>query len=446
MAPRARSVRQLLEDCVATLPEPFTTGDVLRWFAERYPDVASQTIRTHIAGLTSGPDGRAQHQFAHHDALLERVERGLYRRAVRRDGGAALEGVRNHGSAAETAASHLPANSPYAADVVLVGCVKSKRDVAAPARDLYVSPLFARRRAYAEASGVPWYVVSSRWGLLAPSEVVAPYELYLGDQPLNYRRAWGAFVAAQLAVAMPLDGSRVEVHAGDVYVNALRLALEALGAEVMDVVDARSMGETLAWYDHRSHDVREPAEHGRRQALAVSALVAALSDSTQAMAPEALRAAARSVSELDRPGLYTWWVDEQGAEDLTVGLASPVHPGLLYAGQAGATHWPSGKRSSNTLRARLVGMHLGGRAAMSTFRRTLAAALTPVGAPIDEQVLTAWMDAHLRVIAVPVPDADGLADLEREVLERLDPPFNLRHMAATQIRRELSRRRSTQRV
>ena len=40
-------------------------------------------------------------------------------------------------------------------DLILVGCVKLKGDEPSPARDLYTSPLFAKRRSYAKASGVP---------------------------------------------------------------------------------------------------------------------------------------------------------------------------------------------------------------------------------------------------------------------------------------------------
>jgi hypothetical protein len=43
----------------------------------------------------------------------------------------------------------------------------------------------------------------------------------------------------------------------------------------------------------------------------------------------------------------------------------------------------------------------------------------------DERALTAWMHEHLRVVAVPVDDADTLGDVESAVLSRLDPPFNL---------------------
>jgi hypothetical protein len=54
-------------------------------------------------------------------------------------------------------------------------------------------------------------------------------------------------------------------------------------------------------------------------------------------------------ADLRVPGLYSWWVDAAGAADLSRGLQLPVHAGLIYAGLAGATRWPSGNHSTNTL-------------------------------------------------------------------------------------------------
>jgi hypothetical protein len=59
-----------------------------------------------------------------------------------------------------------------------------------------------------------------------------------------------------------------------------------------------------------------------------------------------------------------------------------------------------------------------------------------------EHALTEWMTAHLRVIAVPVPDADVLGRIEGEVLEELDPPLNLAGRPASDVRETLRRLRS----
>ncbi len=85
-------------------------------------------------------------------------------------------------------------------------------------------------------------------------------------------------------------------------------------------------------------------------------------------------------------------------------------------------------------------MHLGSSAEFSTFRRTLAAILRPVlhlNAEDDPQ-LSEWMSIHLRVNAVPVPDADGLGETEATVLGMLDPPLNLRGRPPSAIRTQLA--------
>jgi Family of unknown function (DUF6884) len=45
--------------------------------------------------------------------------------------------------------------------VLLLGCVKRKRPGIHPARDLYCSPLWQARCAYAERSGSRWFILSA---------------------------------------------------------------------------------------------------------------------------------------------------------------------------------------------------------------------------------------------------------------------------------------------
>ena len=151
---------------------------------------------------------------------------------------------------------------------------------------------------------------------------------------------------------------------------------------------------------------------------------------------------------LDLPGLYAWWADEAGAADLSRGLGVTIAPERIYAGQAGATYWPSGKVSDNTLGKRIGQMHLGGKVRMSAFRQTLAAVLfdqlgvqvqaSMLITPASEQALTEWMREHLSIAVHPHDDRDSLAGLEHAVLQRLDPPLNLGHMAATPVRERLT--------
>ena len=134
-------------------------------------------------------------------------------------------------------------------DIVLVSCVKSKRPAPAPAKDLYVSPLFTHERRYAEALGCPWFILSAEHGLVAPDEWLSPYERYLPDTPARYRSAWGSWVAERLEMlAGPLTHKVVEIHAGSTYADALTPPLRAKGAALRFPLAGLSMGRRLQWY------------------------------------------------------------------------------------------------------------------------------------------------------------------------------------------------------
>ncbi|WP_422656613.1 DUF6884 domain-containing protein [Nocardioides sp.] len=336
----------------------------------------------------------------------------------------------------------MNASSP---DVVLVGCVRKKLPHPAPAKDLYDSPLFAKERTYAEATDAPWFILSAEHGLVDPSSVIEPYDLRLSKTPRAYRRAWGNRVVELLVQAFgPLAGRVIEVHAGSAYVDAIRDLLAAQGAEVREPLQGLSMGRRLAWYGKDEADSDPPTPPP--PAPEVDELVTLLGTDRSALTPAEFLATGGA--GLRHPGLYSWWVDEAGAVDLSDGLGEPVEPGLIYAGLAGATRRRSGRKSTNTLWGRIEGMHLGGRHEFSTFRLSLGSVIANArgDAEIDEGALTAWMHDHLRLRTVVVEDADALDALETEVLAKLDPPLNLNEMRLSTARTRLSalRRRFNQ--
>jgi len=313
------------------------------------------------------------------------------------------------------------------ADVVLVGCVKSKRDHGAPAKELYTSDYFSKMRAYAEASGLPWFILSAEHGLVSPDAWLDPYDCYLPDMSREYRLTWGQNVATQLEQAIgPLEGMVLDIHAGAAYVESVERALAPRGALVTDQLKGLSFGRRLSWYLQQG-----ASPSGDRDVLGE------LSDPRRTVSLSEFLATegegARS------PGMYSWWVDDVGAADLTRGLGHPVQAGLIYAGLAGATR-SGGSSSSNTLWGRIATMHLGKRHEFSTLRRSLGSILAIAHAQpaIDEVQLTQWMHAHLRVAAIPVADVETLDALETQLLAQLDPPLNLAKVKRTPLRQRLS--------
>ena len=147
------------------------------------------------------------------------------------------------------------------------------------------------------------------------------------------------------------------------------------------------------------------------------------------------------------PGLYAWWADETARHLISEVLRSDIPP-LIYTGQAGATKWPSGKRSSATLASRIQGNHINGNASSSTFRLTVSAILmSPLQLrvaepgrldPEDRRRVSDWIRKHLKVAIAAHVDRDSLKALEEQILKVLDPSLNLQGMRSTPIRSRLS--------
>jgi hypothetical protein len=153
--------------------------------------------------------------------------------------------------------------------VGLVGCVKSKQEVAAPAGDLYTSPLFLGRRAAVEASCDRWFILSAQHGLLDPAEVLEPYDLTLSSLPVAERRRWSTNVVAALRDELgDLSQHAFEVHAGAAYTgHGLVDELRRARAVVKLPLAGLSLGQQLAHYADRKPGARA----SRRDTLAQGA-------------------------------------------------------------------------------------------------------------------------------------------------------------------------------
>ena len=314
-------------------------------------------------------------------------------------------------------------------DVVLVSCSKLKLEHPAPAKELYVSPLFRAGRAAAEATGQPWFILSAEHGLVDPDQLLEPYDFRLSDQTQAYKSAWGAWVVEKLQARLgEIRGKTVEIHAGASYVDPIRPQLESAGAEVEEPAHGLSMGKRLQHYALESSVLLQNDD-----------LVAALTDPTRPVSARDV-ASLRATIE-GHPGLYSWWVDESGARDLSSGLGIEISSGVIYAGQAGAS-------TKGDLWSRLTSMHLGKKAKMSTFRLTLGSILAgPLGwdGP-DDPRLSDWMERHLSVIALPIDDRASILRHEKAVLKSIDPPLNLKDVERTEVRVRLGELRKAART
>lgn len=112
--------------------------------------------------------------------------------------------------------------------VALVSCGKAKLAYPAPARSLYTGSLFrAARKAVERAGYDAWWILSARYGLVHPDEILGPYEATLAGRTGDELHAWANKVDSRFRCsnygAWSQAGGRltVDIFAGRAYIDPL---------------------------------------------------------------------------------------------------------------------------------------------------------------------------------------------------------------------------------
>jgi hypothetical protein len=124
----------------------------------------------------------------------------------------------------------------------LVSCSSKKLGRAAPARELYTSPMFRIALAYAERRCAAVYVLSALHGLVELDTVLEPYDLRINTLSADERTSWGAGVIVELESRHPAGS--VEILAGRAYVDALAWRT---GWSATEPLRGMKIGERLRW-------------------------------------------------------------------------------------------------------------------------------------------------------------------------------------------------------
>lgn len=229
-------------------------GDVHRNLSltSRVPAVCSalaSTLFERLAGVTlvgrSGPVQSTTTQF--HYRMEPRV-----RNAVGRHVGTAAHPPPHPAKRPEPAASRAGAvgTGPAGGRLFLVSCVKTKLPRPARAKDLYVSDWFRKARAYVEREGGEWRILSAKYGLVDPEEVIQPYEKTLTTMRTAERRMWAAEVLDELELCLA-DVDAVVFLAGQRYREFLEPSLRSRGVALDVPMRGLSQGRQLAWLGAR---------------------------------------------------------------------------------------------------------------------------------------------------------------------------------------------------
>lgn len=105
--------------------------------------------------------------------------------------------------------------------IALVGCSKQKRYGDLPAQDLYIGRLFRMAFEHALNTADDVHILSALHGLVAPHQVISPYDLSITRLLLSEQDDWGRQVVDGLFFAYPLTPLHLVFYAGYQYVRPI---------------------------------------------------------------------------------------------------------------------------------------------------------------------------------------------------------------------------------
>lgn len=106
--------------------------------------------------------------------------------------------------------------------IALIACVKEKQALASPALEMYIGKEFKRWVAHAKKNEVNTsYILSGKYGLLLPHEIIEPYDFNLNNRSCDERKVWASKVIRRLQEFEDLDATHVSLYCNETYAEFL---------------------------------------------------------------------------------------------------------------------------------------------------------------------------------------------------------------------------------
>ena len=114
-------------------------------------------------------------------------------------------------------------------DVLLIAGGTTKSNRPDQARFFYRGHQFRCSRRFAEDSGLPWGIVSVKFGLVWPTSEVSPYIESLAHYDSDRKRRWAVSIAGALSKLYTPSSTRIIFLGTALYMEPLGPALEQVG-------------------------------------------------------------------------------------------------------------------------------------------------------------------------------------------------------------------------
>jgi len=134
--------------------------------------------------------------------------------------------------------------------VFLISCVRKKRTYSCKAKDLYTSPLFIKSYKYAEQQADKIFILSAKYGLVKPDEIIEPYNQTLNKMSDKERIDWSRKVIERLSEETSLKNDKFIILAGKNYYEKILPSIYIYELPLLGL--GIGIGKRLKWFDEHT--------------------------------------------------------------------------------------------------------------------------------------------------------------------------------------------------
>lgn len=126
----------------------------------------------------------------------------------------------------------------------VIACSNTKAKARCPAREMYQGALFKKSVAYIERLRIPWFIISAKYGLMKPDQIILPYELKIQDMSEAEKDHLGRKVNEELKKYLKKDEVVLALAGFDYMIFARDIPV------LMPMIGLR-IGKRLGWLEKK---------------------------------------------------------------------------------------------------------------------------------------------------------------------------------------------------
>lgn len=132
-------------------------------------------------------------------------------------------------------------------EVAVINCGAEKQYKKCKAKDLYTGSLFVASRKFAQSNYSQYCILSAKYHVLMPDDIVKPYDMFLGNFTKQQKQEWWQETAKQLMVKFS-TGTKFDFYVGQDYVEGILPILDSNNIQYECFLNHLGMGYKIQWF------------------------------------------------------------------------------------------------------------------------------------------------------------------------------------------------------